>query len=48
MSIEKLAKKVLEKGKVDDLILLEDVSEESIVENIKNRFSSDLIYTFIG
>ncbi|KAH9256360.1 hypothetical protein BASA81_005593 [Batrachochytrium salamandrivorans] len=48
MSVEKLAKKVLEKGKVDDLILLDEVSEAAIVNNIRARFQSDLIYTSIG
>jgi len=38
----------LEKGKVDDLVLLDDISENSIVQNLKNRFQSDLIYTSIG
>jgi len=46
--MERLAKKVLEKGRVDDLVLLDDISEGAIVQNLKNRFQSDLIYTAIG
>lgn len=48
MSIEKLAKRVLDKSKVDDLVLLDTVSEDAIVQNLQARFSSDLIYTSIG
>lgn len=45
--MEKLAKRVIDKGKVDDLVLLDTVSEAAIVETLKNRYSSDLIYTSI-
>lgn len=38
----------MEKGKVDDLVLLDDISEGGIVQNLKSRFNSDLIYTYIG
>lgn len=38
----------LEKGKVDDLVLLDDISENGIVANLRARFNNDLIYTSIG
>ena len=33
---------------VDDLVLLETITEEAIVENLQKRFKRDLIYTYIG
>jgi len=36
------------RGAVGDLILMEKIDEESILLNLKNRHSEDLIYTYIG
>ena len=33
---------------VDDLVLLEDVTQDSIVANLETRFKKDLIYSYIG
>ncbi|XP_041364734.1 unconventional myosin-Ie-like [Gigantopelta aegis] len=33
---------------VDDMVLLQKISEGSIVENLKKRFMEDCIYTYIG
>eukprot|EP01100_Stratorugosa_tubuloviscum_P010245 TRINITY_DN4375_c0_g1_i1.p1 TRINITY_DN4375_c0_g1~~TRINITY_DN4375_c0_g1_i1.p1 ORF type:complete len:1161 (+),score=613.34 TRINITY_DN4375_c0_g1_i1:148-3630(+) len=33
---------------VDDLVMLQKVNEDAIVENLKKRFNSDIIYTYIG
>lgn len=33
---------------VDDMVLLQKISEPSIVENLKKRFMDDVIYTYIG
>lgn len=33
---------------VDDMVLLSSVSEHGVLENLKIRHASDLIYTFIG
>ena len=32
----------------DDLALLEDLSEEAIMENLTVRYSEDKVYTYIG
>lgn len=42
------AKKLLEKGRVDDLVLLDTLTEDAIVKNLENRFQSDHIYSAIG
>ncbi|XP_071168710.1 unconventional myosin-Ie-like isoform X1 [Mytilus edulis] len=33
---------------VDDMVLLQKISEPAIVENLKKRFMEDVIYTYIG
>eukprot|EP00029_Vermamoeba_vermiformis_P011292 TRINITY_DN616_c1_g2_i1.p1 TRINITY_DN616_c1_g2~~TRINITY_DN616_c1_g2_i1.p1 ORF type:complete len:1008 (-),score=401.27 TRINITY_DN616_c1_g2_i1:84-3056(-) len=33
---------------VDDLVLLEDISQEGILKTLKQRYDNDLIYTYIG
>eukprot|EP01114_Cavostelium_apophysatum_P015538 TRINITY_DN424_c0_g1_i2.p1 TRINITY_DN424_c0_g1~~TRINITY_DN424_c0_g1_i2.p1 ORF type:complete len:1158 (+),score=312.59 TRINITY_DN424_c0_g1_i2:262-3735(+) len=33
---------------VDDMVMLSQVTEESIVDNIRKRYENDLIYTYIG
>jgi myosin-1 len=33
---------------VDDLVLMDTITEAAIVVNLKKRFSKDLIYTYIG
>ncbi|XP_050400125.1 unconventional myosin-Ie isoform X2 [Patella vulgata] len=33
---------------VDDMVLLQKISESAIVENLKKRFMEDCIYTYIG
>lgn len=33
---------------VDDMVLLQKISEGAIVENLKKRFMDDVIYTYIG
>ena len=33
---------------VDDLVLMDTITEAAIVDNLKKRFSKDLIYTYIG
>lgn len=33
---------------VDDMVLLQKISEGSIVENLKKRFMEDTIFTYIG
>ena len=33
---------------VDDMVMLSDISEKGILINLEKRFSSDLIYTYIG
>jgi len=33
---------------VDDLVLLDDISEKGVVKNLENRYEKDLIYTYIG
>lgn len=33
---------------VDDLVLLEDISQEGILKTLKIRYDADLIYTYIG
>ena len=38
----------MDKSGVDDLVLLEDVSEESIQSHLRHRFKKDKIYTYIG
>jgi len=43
-----MEKRKLQKGKVDDLTLLEDVSETAIVDTLERRFESKQIYTRIG
>jgi len=43
-----LARRVLDKSKVDDLVLLDVVTEDSIVNTLKARFGADLIYTGLG
>ena len=35
-------------GAVDDLVLLNDLSEEAIVSNLQNTFAKNSIYTSIG
>ena len=42
------ARKLNKKDGVDDLVLMETVSEESIVENLQKRFKKSEIYTYIG
>ena len=44
----RLAKRTYKKGAVDDLVLLEEISEDSVAENLRNRFKEDKIYTSIG
>jgi len=43
-----LAKRVLDKSKVDDLVLLDVVTEDAIVATLQTRFNNDLIYTGLG
>ena len=42
------ARKLNKKDGVDDLVLMDTVSEESIVENLHKRFKKSEIYTYIG
>eukprot|EP00761_Pharyngomonas_kirbyi_P013669 gb/GECH01013698.1/.p1 GENE.gb/GECH01013698.1/~~gb/GECH01013698.1/.p1 ORF type:complete len:952 (+),score=246.60 gb/GECH01013698.1/:1-2856(+) len=41
-------KRVLRKGEADDMVILEEVSEDGILNNLQNRYRNDRIYTFIG
>jgi len=43
-----MAKRVLDKSKVDDLVLLDVVTEDAIVATLQARFNNDLIYTGLG
>lgn len=36
------------KGMVDDLVLLDNLSEKGVVQNLQARYDEDLIYTYIG
>ena len=38
----------IEKGQVDDLVLLEQASEDAIVNNLRTALKDDRIYTWIG
>jgi myosin-1 len=33
---------------VDDMVMLKSISEKDILENLRTRFSNELIYTYIG
>ncbi|KAL1499600.1 hypothetical protein AB1Y20_011799 [Prymnesium parvum] len=43
-----MEKRHIQKGAVDDLVLLESLSEEAIVYNLRNTFAKQRIYTSIG
>lgn len=36
------------KGGVDDLVLLDEITENAILETLKGRYNADNIYTYIG
>ena len=38
----------MQKGAVDDLVLLDTVSEDAIMDNFQACFKQDRIYTYIG
>ena len=42
------ARRRLEKGQVDDLVLLDEPSEAAIVANLRATSQADRIYTWIG
>ena len=41
-------KKLQELVVKDDLALLDDLTEEAIIENLDSRYSNDRFYTYIG
>eukprot|EP00516_Mucochytrium_quahogii_P005474 CAMPEP_0203751320 /NCGR_PEP_ID=MMETSP0098-20131031/5412_1 /ASSEMBLY_ACC=CAM_ASM_000208 /TAXON_ID=96639 /ORGANISM=" , Strain NY0313808BC1" /LENGTH=935 /DNA_ID=CAMNT_0050640985 /DNA_START=162 /DNA_END=2966 /DNA_ORIENTATION=+ len=43
-----MEKRRIQKGKVDDLVLIEQVSQEEIVQTLNRRFKQKDIYTYIG
>ena len=43
-----MEKRVMQKGAVDDLVLLETISEDAIMTNLAACFKHDRIYVFIG
>ena len=43
-----MERRVFDKAKIDDLVLLNDISEDEILGTLRRRFESDLIYTTIG
>ena len=43
-----MERRKIEKGQVDDLVLLSELSEEAIVDNLQNTTKVDRIYTWIG
>ena len=43
-----MERRVFDKAKVDDLVLLNNISEDEILGTLRRRFESDLIYTTIG
>ena len=43
-----MERRVFDKAKIDDLVLLNNISEDEIVGTLRRRFESDLIYTTIG
>tara|TARA_B100000768_G_C11068362_1_gene285463 strand:+ start:87 stop:338 length:252 start_codon:yes stop_codon:yes gene_type:complete len=43
-----MERRVFDKAKIDDLVLLNNISEDEILGTLRRRFESDLIYTTIG
>ena len=43
-----MERRKIQKGQVDDLVLLDDLSESAIVANLQNTSKADIIYTWIG
>ena len=43
-----MERRVFDKAKIDDLVLLNNISEDEILGTLRRRFDSDLIYTTIG
>ena len=43
-----MERRVFDKGQVDDLVLLNTITEDEILNTLRRRFESDLIYTTIG
>ena len=46
--IERMERRRLEKGQVDDLVLLDDVSEDAVLSNLRTTSKANRIYTWIG
>ena len=43
-----MERRVFDKAKIDDLVLLNNISEDEILGTLRRRFESDCIYTTIG